>query len=146
MKEKITPCFWYNNQAKEAAALYCSVFAQAKITAQSPMVTGIDVSGQSITLLDGGPMYKPNPSISFFYVCEKGEEFDRIWNAFTKDGTVLMPAGKYPWSEKYGWVTDTCGLSGHGRVGTLSVGGAKVSPCRLCTGKLYGRRCKRPVG
>lgn len=139
MKEKITPCFWYNNQAKEAAALYCSVFAQAKITAQSPIVTGIDVSGQSITLLDGGPKYKPNPSISFFYVCEKEEEFDRIWNAFTKEGTVMMPAGKYPWSEKYGWVTDKFGISWQVSVGKLSDVGQKVTPCMLFTGKQHGR-------
>ena len=66
MKENITPCLWYNGQAQEAAALYCSVFTDEKITAQSPIVTGINVSGHSITLLDGGPMYKPNPSISFF--------------------------------------------------------------------------------
>ena len=93
MKEKITPCLWFNGQAKEAATLYCSVFDDAKITAQSSIVTAINVSGQSITLLDGGPMYKPNPSISFYYICEKEEEFDRIWNAFSKEGTVMMPAG-----------------------------------------------------
>ena len=67
MKEKITPCLWFNGQAKEAAALYCSAFRDARITAQSAIVTGIEVAGQSFTLLDGGPMYQPNPSISFYY-------------------------------------------------------------------------------
>ncbi|MES1216396.1 MAG: VOC family protein [Bacteroidota bacterium] len=139
MQEKITPCLWYNGQAKEAATLYCSVFANAKITAQSPIVTGINVSGQSITLLDGGPMYKPNPSISFYYVCEKEEEFDRIWNAFTKEGTVMMPADKYPWSEKYGWVTDKFGVSWQLAVSNISDTGQKITPCFLFTGKQYGR-------
>src|SRR5687768_228801 len=99
MTRKITPCLWYNAQAKEAANLYCSAFANAKITAQSPIVTEINVSGQSITLLDGGPMYKPNASISFYYNCKTVTEFDQIWNAFAKDGSVLIAAGEYPWSE-----------------------------------------------
>ncbi|HEY3404016.1 MAG TPA: VOC family protein [Ohtaekwangia sp.] len=139
MKEKITPCLWFNNQAKEAADLYCSVFANAKITAQSPIVTGISISGQSITLLDGGPKYWPTPSISFYYVCDTIAEFDRIWNAFETDGVVMMPAGKYPWGEKYGWITDRFGVSWQLGVGKLSDVGQKVTPCLLFTGKQYGR-------
>ena len=139
MKEKITPCLWFNNQAKEAASLYCSVFEDAKITAQSSIVTGINVAGQSITLLDGGPMYTPNPSISFYYVCEKEQEFDRIWEAFSKEGTVMMPAGKYPWSEKYGWITDKYGVSWQLGLGKLGDVGQKITPCLLFAGNQYGR-------
>jgi len=139
MKEKITPCLWFDGQAKEAATLYCSVFADAKITAQSPIVTAIEVSGQSITLLDGGPIYKPNPSISFYYICEKAEELDRIWKAFSKEGTVLMPLDKYPWGEKYGWINDKYGISWQFSLGKLSDVGQKITPCLLFTGKQYGR-------
>ena len=139
MKEKITPCLWFNGQAKEAAALYCSVFADAKITAQSPIVTAINVSGHSITLLDGGPKYKPNPSISFFYICEKEEELNNIWNAFSKEGTVMMPLDKYPWSEKYGWLNDKFGISWHIALGKISDVGQKITPCFMFTGKQYGR-------
>jgi predicted 3-demethylubiquinone-9 3-methyltransferase (glyoxalase superfamily) len=139
MKEKITPCLWFNNQAKEAAALYCSILADAKIAAQSPIVTGISVSGQSITLLDGGPKYKPDPSISFFYVCEENDEIDRIWNAFIKDGTVMMPLDAYPWSTKYGWVTDKYGISWQLALGKISDVGQRITPCLMFTGKQYGR-------
>ena len=139
MKENITPCLWYNGQAQEAAALYCSVFTDAKITAQSPVVTGINVSGHSITLLDGGPMYKPNPSISFFYICEKEDELNNIWNAFSKEGTVLMPLDKYPWSEKYGWINDKFGISWQIVLGKISDVGQKITPCFMFTGKQYGR-------
>ncbi len=139
MKEKITPCLWFNAQAKEAATLYCSVFANAKITAQSPVVTSIDVSGQSFTLLDGGPKYKPNASISFFYICEKEEELNKIWNAFSKEGTVLMPLDKYPWSEKYGWINDKFGISWQIALGKISDVGQKITPCLMFTGKQYGR-------
>lgn len=139
MKEKITPCLWFDNQAKEAADLYCSVFKDSRITAQSPIVTGIEVSGQGITLLDGGPKYRPNPSISFYYVCETTNEFDRIWKAFSKGGTVMMPADKYLWSEKYGWITDRFNISWQLGVGKFSDVGQKITPCLMFTGKQCGR-------
>ncbi len=139
MKEKITPCIWYNGQANEAATLYCSIFEDAKITDQSPFVTAINVSGQSITLLDGGPKYKPNASISFYYICEKQEELDRIWKAFTQEGTVLMPLDKYPWGEQYGWVSDKFGVSWQIALGKIEEVGQKITPCFLFTGKQYGR-------
>ena len=94
MMKQITPCLWFDPEksgAKEAAELYCSVFENSKITAQSSMVTEIEVSGYRFVLLDGGPMYQPNSSISFFYICENEQELDRIWNAFSKEGTILMP-------------------------------------------------------
>lgn len=139
MKEKITPCLWYNGGAKEAAALYCSVFANAKITAQSPIVTSISVSGQNLTLLDGGPMYTPNPSISFFYVCESEEEIDRIWKAFSKEGFANMPLDKYPWSEKYGWISDKFGVSWQLSLGKLDDVGQKITPFFTLTRQNYGR-------
>ena len=139
MKEKITPCLWFNGQAKEAATLYCSVFANTKITAQSPIVTAIDVSGQSFTLLDGGPKYKPNASISFYYICEKEDELNNIWNAFSKEGIVMMPLDKYPWGEKYGWINDKFGISWQLALGKISEVGQKITPCLLFTGKQYGR-------
>jgi predicted 3-demethylubiquinone-9 3-methyltransferase (glyoxalase superfamily) len=139
MKEKITPCLWYNGQAKEAATLYCSVFANAKITAQSPIVTAIDVAGQSITLLDGGPMYTPNPSISFYYTCETEAELDRIWKAFSKEGFVLMGLDKYPWSEKYGWISDKFNVSWQFALGKLGPTDQKIVPFFTLTRQNYGR-------
>ena len=139
MKEKITPCLWFNGQAAEAATLYCSVFNNAKITAQSPIVTSISVSDQSFTLLDGGPKYKPNASISFYYICEKEEELYNIWNAFSKEGTILMPLDKYPWGEKYGWINDKFGISWQLSLGKITDVGQKITPCFLFTGKQYGR-------
>jgi predicted 3-demethylubiquinone-9 3-methyltransferase (glyoxalase superfamily) len=139
MEKQITPCLWFNNQAKEAAALYCSIFTNAKITAQSPMVTEIEVSGQKFILLDGGPMYQPNASISFYYLCENEQELDRIWKALSKEGNVMMPLDKYPWSEKYGWVSDPYGVSWQIGLGKFSDVGQKITPCLLFTGKQYGR-------
>jgi predicted 3-demethylubiquinone-9 3-methyltransferase (glyoxalase superfamily) len=138
MKEKITPCLWFNGNAPEAAALYSSIFSNTRIVAQSAIVTEISISGQSIILLDGGPRYQPNPSISFYYICEKAEELDRIWAAFSKEGTVMMALDKYPWGEKYGWIADKYGISWQLALGKLSDVGQKLTPCLMFTGDQYG--------
>ena len=139
MKKQITPCLWFNNQAKEAATLYCSVFEQSKITSQSSMVTEIEVIEQKFILLDGGPMFRPNPSISFYYTCEEEQELDAIWGAFTKEGEVMMPLASYPWAKKYGWVTDKFGVSWQLALGKISDVGQKIAPCLLFSGNQYGR-------
>ncbi|AWI26233.1 VOC family protein [Flavobacterium pallidum] len=139
MKKQITPCLWYNNQAKEAAALYYSVFADAKITAQSPIVTEIEISGQKMILLDGGPMYQPNASISFYCICTTPEELDNAWNALSNGGTVMMPLDKYPWGERYGWVNDKFGVSWQLALGKISDVGQKITPCLFFTGTGYGQ-------
>lgn len=139
MKEQITPCLWFDNQAKEAGAFYCSQFANAKIVAQSPIVTEVEVSGQHITLIDGGPMYQPNASISLFYVCDTEEEINRIWETFAKAGSVLMPLDKYKWSEKYGWINDKYGISWQFWLGKIEEVGQRITPSLLFTGSQYGR-------
>jgi predicted 3-demethylubiquinone-9 3-methyltransferase (glyoxalase superfamily) len=139
MKKPITPCLWFDNQAQEAAAFYCAQFAHAKIVAQSPFVSEIEVSGQHITLLDGGPMYKPNASISFYYICETREEIKRIWEAFKKEGKILMPLNAYPWSEQYGWINDKYGVAWQLALGKIEEVGQKITPSFMFTGKQYGR-------
>jgi predicted 3-demethylubiquinone-9 3-methyltransferase (glyoxalase superfamily) len=139
MKQQITPCLWFDNQAKEAATFYCAQFMNAKVLAQSPIVSEIEVSGQNFILLDGGPMYKPNPSISFFYICETEEELDKAWKGFSKEGQVLMPLDKYDWSEKYGWVNDKYGVSWQFSIGKIEDTGQKITPCLMFVGEQYGR-------
>lgn len=84
-------------------------------------------------------MYQPNPSISFYYVCENDNELTKIWNAFSKEGEIIMPLDKYPWSEKYGWVTDTYGISWQVALDKMGDVGQKVTPCLMFTGKQCGR-------
>lgn len=139
MSKQITPCLWFNNQAKEAASFYCSIFEHSKITAQSSIVTEIAVSDQKFILLDGGPMFKPNPSISFYYICETEQEINSIWNAFSKDGKVMMALDKYPWGERYGWVEDRFGVSWQLALGKISDVGQKITSCLMFTENQYGR-------
>jgi predicted 3-demethylubiquinone-9 3-methyltransferase (glyoxalase superfamily) len=139
MKQLITPCLWFNNQAKVAANFYSTHLKNAKIVSQSPIVSEIEVAGQTITLLDGGPMYQPNASISFFYICETPEELSSIWKAFSEQGSVLVPLDKYDWSEQYGWLNDQYGISWQFSLGKIEDVGQKVTPCLLFVGSQYGR-------
>lgn len=139
MKKQITPCLWFDNQAKEAATMYCAVFPKSKITSQTPIVTEINVSGQNFILLDGGPMYKPNPSISFYYICENEKELEIIWDAFAKEGSVIMPLDKYPFSKKYGWISDKFGISWQLALGESSKIEQKITPFLMLTGNHYGQ-------
>ena len=139
MAKQITPCLWFNNQAQEAAELYCSIFEKSKITAKSTIVTEIQVSGQRFILIDGGQMYQPNPSISFYFICETEKELEKIWNTLQQEGSVMMPLDKYPWGEKYGWINDKFGISWQLALGKISDVGQKITPCLLFTGKQYGR-------
>ncbi|HLN53447.1 MAG TPA: VOC family protein [Lentimicrobium sp.] len=139
MKESITPCLWFNGRAREAAEFYTRFLPDTKITAQTQLVTEIEISGHRFTLLDGGPIFQPNPSISFSYQIDSIDEINRIWEAFKEGSTILMDLDKYPWSEKYGWLNDKFGISWQFIVGDFQQFGQKVIPALLFTQDKYGR-------
>lgn len=139
MKSPIYPCLWFDGQAKEAATFYCSVFNDTKITSENPMVVTFESSGQKFMCLNGGPMFKLNPSISFFVNCETEEELNKIWIALSDGGSVLMALDKYPWSEKYGWVQDKFGVNWQISLGKLADTGQKFTPALMFTGSVHGK-------
>src|SRR5206468_4305457 len=49
--------------------------------------------------------------ISFLVACETTSAVDALWGELSKGGTPLMELGKYPFSERYGWLQDRYGLS-----------------------------------
>lgn len=110
MNNDIFPCLWYDGNAKESAEFYAETFG-GKITVNSPMVMMIEVFGQKMMLLNGGPMFEKNASISFMILCETEEEVEKYWNKLSENGIVLMELGEYPWSKKYGWVRDQFGVT-----------------------------------
>lgn len=110
MNNDIFPCLWYDGHAKESAEFYCKVF-DGKITADTPVVMNIDIFGQKLMLLNGGPQFKKNPSVSFMVICSTGEEVQQYWDQLMEGGIALMPLDAYSWSSKYGWVQDRYGVT-----------------------------------
>lgn len=110
MNNNIFPCLWYNGDAKESADFYCTVFS-GKITADTLMVFNIEIFGQKLMLLNGGPHFTKNASVSFMIICETEDEVQEYWDYLTDGGIALMELGEYPWSKKYGWVRDKFGVT-----------------------------------
>jgi len=110
MNNNIFPCLWYDGDATESAEFYCKVF-NGKITADTPMVMNIDLFGQKLMLLNGGPHFTKNASVSFMIICETEVEVQKYWDQLIDGGNALMEIGEYPWSKKYGWVRDKFGVT-----------------------------------
>jgi predicted 3-demethylubiquinone-9 3-methyltransferase (glyoxalase superfamily) len=139
MNNKIYTCLWFDGQAKAAAEFYCSVFSNSKITADTPMVVTWELRGQKIMGLNGGPMFKINPSISFFATFATTEEVAEKYNKLLDGGKVLMPLDKYPWAEKYGWVQDKFGMTWQLMQATEQNVAGKFLPSLLFTSNQFGR-------
>ena len=139
MNNKIYPCLWFDGKAKEAAELYVETFGNARIVDENPIVIILEVHGQKIMLLNGGPMYQPNPSISFMVTCENKEEVDRMWHQLMEGGFAMMPLDSYPWSERYGWVQDRFGISWQLYFGKMSDIGQKICPTLMFTHDQFGK-------
>jgi predicted 3-demethylubiquinone-9 3-methyltransferase (glyoxalase superfamily) len=126
--QKITPFLWFDNNAEEAVKFYTEAFANSKILTTSRyneasanaagqpegslMTAEFELNKQKFVALNGGPIFKFTPAISFFVSCETEEEIDALWEKFSEGNQkIFWPLQKYVWSEKYGWLTDKYGLS-----------------------------------
>ncbi|MBC7425887.1 MAG: VOC family protein, partial [Bacteroidia bacterium] len=96
------PCLWFDNQAKEAAEFYCSVFPDSKINSENPMVVIFELNGVKFMGLNGGPMFKHSEAVSFVIECKDQEEIDHYWYKLIADG------GK---ESQCGWCKDKFGVS-----------------------------------
>jgi len=117
MKNQITPCLWFDNQAEEAANFYTSIFKNSAITAVSrygkegfefhgqaegtAMTVVFQINGQPFTALNGGPIFKFTEAVSFQVFCDNQEEIDHYWEKLTEGGE----------ESQCGWLKDKYGVS-----------------------------------
>lgn len=108
--KRISPFLWFDDKAKEAVEHYVSVFPNSRIVNITEITAGpakgaaqieFELNGLTFTALDGGPMFKMTPAISFVVPCELQEEIDYYWDKLAADGTQGFA----------GWLTDPFGLS-----------------------------------
>ena len=108
---KIIPFLWFDNQAKEAADFYLSVFPDSKLVSSeqySETPSGvvetytIELVGQRFTLMSAGGHFKINEAISFVIDCENQDEVDYYWERLTSDGGEESMCG---------WLKDRFGVS-----------------------------------
>lgn len=105
---KISPFLWFNDNAEEAAEFYVATFDHANLEGVArdgtgtAITVGIDIDGQHVTLLNGGPMFTPSEAFSFVIHCHDQAEVDRYWDALTADGGQESMCG---------WLKDKYGVS-----------------------------------
>jgi predicted 3-demethylubiquinone-9 3-methyltransferase (glyoxalase superfamily) len=153
--QKITPFLWFDDNAEEAVNFYTSIFRDSEIgkvarydeagagatgrPKGSVMTVSFKLMDQEFAAINSGPIFKFNPSISFFVVLESEKEVDRLWENLKVGGMVLMELQKYDWSEKYGWVQDRFGLSWQVSIGNKEEVGQSITPSLLFAGPQHGR-------
>jgi predicted 3-demethylubiquinone-9 3-methyltransferase (glyoxalase superfamily) len=110
--KKLSPFLWFNDNPEEAAEFYMSVFPHARKVDElrskgvGPWPVGkiatitIELEGQEMVFLNGGPTYQLNPAFSFFVSCESQDEIDRYWDKLLEEGKPMA----------CGWLTDRFGL------------------------------------
>ena len=114
LKQKITPCLWFDTQALEAAEYYCGLFPDSRIDhvqrapsdypsgkAGDVLVVEFTLNGQTFTGLNGGTYFTLNEAVSFQIDCADQAEADRFTEALSA----------VPEAEQCGWVKDRFGLS-----------------------------------
>ena len=115
--QKITPFMWFEDNAEEAAKFYTSIFKRSKIIdiahygesaaevsgrpKGTVMIVTFELEGQTFIALNGGPVFKFSPAISFLVNCETQEEVDDLWEKLSRGGE----------EEQCGWLKDKFGVS-----------------------------------
>jgi predicted 3-demethylubiquinone-9 3-methyltransferase (glyoxalase superfamily) len=109
---KITPFLWFNTNAEDAANFYLSVFPNSRklrelrTTEAGPGPVGslltieLELDGQQVTFINGGPAHQLTEAFSFSVVCETQEEIDKYW-AILGDGGKELGCG---------WMKDKFGM------------------------------------
>jgi len=111
--QKINPFLWFDNNAEEAINLYLSIFKDSKIVraARNPpgapgpegflLVATIQLEGQEITLMNGGPGHPQTDAFSLTINCDTQEEVDYYWDKLLEGGGKTLACG---------WLKDKFGL------------------------------------
>jgi len=110
--KKITPFLWFNANAEDAAEFYLSVFPNSRklrelrMTEAGPGPVGslltidLELDGQQVTFINGGPAHQLTEAFSFSVVCDSQEEIDSYWAVLGEGGKELG----------CGWIKDKFGL------------------------------------
>ncbi len=146
--QKIIPHFWFDKEAKEATALYVSLFPGSHVTGVTTItdtpsgdcdIVTFTLAGQAFMAISAGPIFTFNPSISLFVVFDTEAEIEKVWNTLIEGGKALMPYDTYPWATKYGWLQDKYGLTWQLSMSEHHETGQKITPLIMFTQNMSGK-------
>ena len=107
---KISPFLWFDGRSEEAAEFYVSVFPNSRLikvekiaagSAEDNAIVEFEIEGLKFGAVDGGPMFKITPAISFVVMCDSQEEIDYYWERLSEGGA----------KSQCGWLEDKFGVS-----------------------------------
>jgi predicted 3-demethylubiquinone-9 3-methyltransferase (glyoxalase superfamily) len=145
---KFTPHLWFDHAARQGAELYTSVFPDSRITHITTLrdtpsgdadVVSFELAGQPFMAINGGPYFKPNPSVSFLVRYSTQEEVDSAWEKLLPGGMALMELGEYPFSQRFGWLQDRFGFSWQLLYTNGEAFSQKIVPMVMFVGSVCGR-------
>ena len=124
-KQKVTTFLMFDGKAEEAINYYVSIFDHTEILSierYGPNEAGeegtvlrasFSLYGQVFMCIDSNMRhdFSFTPSMSLFVTCATEEEIGRLFEKLSQGGQVLMPLAAYPFSDKFGWVSDKYGVS-----------------------------------
>jgi predicted 3-demethylubiquinone-9 3-methyltransferase (glyoxalase superfamily) len=144
--QKIVLNLWFDKEAKEAAALYTSIFPDSRIESTTVLhdtpsgdvdLVTLRLCGQRFDFMSAGPLFKFTPAISFVVECPTPAEVDTLWAALSPGGAELMPLGEYPFSPRFAWVEDRFGVSW--QLLCSGVAKSRITPMFMFVGSNCGR-------
>jgi predicted 3-demethylubiquinone-9 3-methyltransferase (glyoxalase superfamily) len=113
VRQKITPCLWFDFNAEEAVNHYLGIFPNSRILEvayygdavpelkDKVLMILFELEGQQFQALNGGPQFRFNEAISLSVNCKDQQEVDRLWNALSAGGSTSQCS----------WLKDKFGLS-----------------------------------
>ena len=123
--QKVTTLLMFTGQAEAAMNPYTSLFKQSEIlnitryganeagaegTVQHATFT---LNGQEFMCIDSSAQHEFTftPSMSLYVRYATEEEIDTVFAKLSQDGQIFMPLDRYPFSQKFGWLSDKFGVS-----------------------------------
>ncbi len=118
------PLLMFTGDAEEAMRFYCSVFFPARI--EQIERYGADEAGEgtvkhavlrlgdrTVNCIDSPPVhpFTFTRAISIAVKAASADAVDGMFARLSGDGAVLMPLDRYPFSERFAWITDRFGIS-----------------------------------
>ena len=97
---KLAPFLWLNDNAEEAAEFELRSKGVGPWPVGEIATITIELEGQEMVFLNGGPAQQLNPAFSFFVRCDSQGEIDGYWDKLIEGGKPMA----------CGWLTHRFGL------------------------------------
>ncbi len=119
------PMLMFVGRAEEAMAFYAATFSNCRIIELHKHPPGPDgvcravqrgrlsLEGMELLFMDSPDVhaFTFTPSISFMITCPSVETIATLVTALSSGGQVFMPLDRYPFAERFAWVSDRFGVS-----------------------------------